>query len=189
MENFYIYILRLEQNKYYVGKTKEPNFRIEEHFNNYGSAWTNKFKAIEIIKIIPNCDAYDEDKYTLQMMEKYGIYNVRGGSFCEIKLDEKYKFTINKMLRGSTDKCYNCGKNGHFINNCPYDDEILNNKICDDDDLICPFCDKECKTEKYLDIHINKYCKNVNNCCFRCFREGHYENECYAKTDKHGNVL
>ena len=102
MEDIHIYILQLEKGKYYVGKTKEPEFRLNEHFNGDGSEWTRKFKPVSVLKLIPHCNAYDEDKYTLMMMEQHGIFNVRGGSFCELKLDDRCKFTINKMLRGAT---------------------------------------------------------------------------------------
>jgi hypothetical protein len=34
-----IYVLLLENNKYYVGKTKYPDFRIEQHFNASDSEW------------------------------------------------------------------------------------------------------------------------------------------------------
>jgi predicted GIY-YIG superfamily endonuclease len=54
----YIYILQLEQGKYYIGKTSNPQFRIESHFNLNGSAWTRKYKPIKLIKLIPNCDDY-----------------------------------------------------------------------------------------------------------------------------------
>jgi len=37
----YIYILELENYKYYVGKTTNPNFRIDSHFNSNGSANKN----------------------------------------------------------------------------------------------------------------------------------------------------
>ena len=40
----FIYILRLEQGEYYVGKTANPDFRIESHFNSEGSAWTKLYK-------------------------------------------------------------------------------------------------------------------------------------------------
>lgn len=33
----YIYTLKLKHNKYYIGKTSNPNFRIESHFNSKGS--------------------------------------------------------------------------------------------------------------------------------------------------------
>ncbi len=36
----YIYILKLENNKYYVGKTTNPEFRVNSHFKNEGSSWT-----------------------------------------------------------------------------------------------------------------------------------------------------
>ena len=59
-----IYILKLKNNKYYIGKTNNPQFRLTQHFDSNGSAWTKKYKPIKIIKIIPNCDNFDEDKYT-----------------------------------------------------------------------------------------------------------------------------
>ena len=33
------------------------------------------------------------------------------------------------------------------------------------------------------------YCKEKNNCCRRCFRHGHWTKDCYAKTDKFGDIL
>ena len=77
----------LEKQKYYIGKTSNPQFRIESHFNSFGSAWTKKYKPLKIIEIKSNCDIYDEDKITLQYMHKYGINNVCGGSFISVKLD------------------------------------------------------------------------------------------------------
>jgi hypothetical protein len=68
-----IYILKLENNKYYIGRTNNPKFRIENHFNNKGSYWTKKYKPINVIEVINNCDEYDEDKYTIKYMNLYGI--------------------------------------------------------------------------------------------------------------------
>ena len=114
----FIYILQLEQEKYYIGKTTNPTFRLQKHFTSGGSVWTRKYKPISVLEIIPNCDDYDEDKYTIKCMEKYGINNVRGGSFCEIKLSENNIITLNQMIRGVTNKCYICGKDDHFANEC-----------------------------------------------------------------------
>jgi len=80
----FIYALKLSQGKYYVGKTTNPSFRLDNHFNSNGSAWTMKYKPIKLLELIPNCDRYDEDKYTRKYMDKYGIDNVRGGSFVQI---------------------------------------------------------------------------------------------------------
>lgn len=114
----FIYVLELDGNKYYVGKTTNPDFRLDTHFDVGGSAWTIKYKPIKLIELIAECDNFDEDKYTLKYMEKYGIENVRGGSFCQIKLSEENTNTIKRMLMGSTDKCYICGKTGHFVSEC-----------------------------------------------------------------------
>jgi len=69
----FIYALQLEQNKYYIGKTKNPKFRLEDHFNCIGSEWTKCYKPIKILELKSNCDDYDEDKITRQYMDKYGI--------------------------------------------------------------------------------------------------------------------
>lgn len=98
----YIYILELIDNKYYIGKTSNPDFRLETHFNIGESVWTIKYKPIKLIELITGCDNFDEDKYTLKYMEKYGIENVRGGSFCQINLSQENINTINKMLLNST---------------------------------------------------------------------------------------
>jgi len=114
----YIYVLQLEKNKYYIGKTINPSLRLEKHFTIGGSIWTKKYKPITVIELIPDCDDYDEDKYTIKYMEKYGVENVRGGSFCEIKLSNDNIMTLNKMIKSVSNKCYICGKNDHFANDC-----------------------------------------------------------------------
>lgn len=114
----YVYVLELENNKYYVGRTTNPYFRIEKHFNSNGSTWTKKYKPIKILEIISDCDNYDEEKYTMKYMEKYGINNVRGGSFCEIKLSDNNIVTLNQIMNSVLDKCYICGNNGHFAKQC-----------------------------------------------------------------------
>lgn len=96
----YIYTLELENNKYFVGKTTNPNFRFETHFDYKGNEWTTKYKPIKLIELIEGCDNFDEDKYTLKYMSKYGIDNVRGGSFCQTVLNEEYMNTIEKMIFG-----------------------------------------------------------------------------------------
>lgn len=115
----FIYILQQQFNKYYVGKTENPKFRLDTHFKNGGCAWTKKYKPIQIIGLFPDCDAFDEDKYTIKYMKKYGIENVRGGSFCQVSLDRETTKCVERMIGSTDDKCHFCGKQGHFIRNCP----------------------------------------------------------------------
>ena len=38
----FIYLLQLETNKYYIGKSTDVEKRVLEHFNNSSAAWTKK---------------------------------------------------------------------------------------------------------------------------------------------------
>jgi len=160
----FIYILELENKKYYVGKTTNPDFRLEQHFNSSnGSQWTKKYKPKNVLELIPNCNNFDEDKHTLMCMEKYGINNVRGGTFCELKLNKDNLCTIKKMINGSTDKCYICGEDDHFAKDCSEDNDNI--------------------IEEFENLLID------NDLCFRCYRKGHYAADCYAKTTITGDEI
>jgi hypothetical protein len=126
----YIYILELEQNKYYIGKTTKPMSRTGEHLiasihdelagtGLRGAGWTGMYPPIKVIRIMVSYDEFDEDLYTLRYMKEKGIDNVRGGSFCELNLNNDNVLTLGKMLAGAEDRCYFCGADDHYINDCP----------------------------------------------------------------------
>ena len=118
----FIYIIQLQNDKYYIGKTVNPHYRIESHFTNNGAEWTKLYKPIKILELIPNCDNYDEDKYTYKYMDMYGIDNVRGGSYTSPILDDETKKQLVKISNSVNNRCYTCGKYGHYANYCDSSD-------------------------------------------------------------------
>jgi hypothetical protein len=190
----YIYVLKLENNKYYIGKTNNPTFRLENHFSSNGSAWTKKYKPIKVEELIHNCDDYDEDKYTKIYMDKFGISNVRGGSYSSVNLDEKTINHLQRMSNGTNNNCFICGLNGHFANKCT--NKLIEQNEEYEEVWCCEHCDKEYLSESECLKH-EKQCVKYKQCsikskpinCYRCGREGHYANSCYAKTNIDGEYI
>ncbi len=112
-----VYILQLENNKFYIGKTYNLQHRLAQHFAGIGSAWTKKFKPSHLISSFPG-DGFDEESTTLRAMAKHGIESVRGGSYSKIVLNENEQNHIVHVLRSAQDKCYHCDSTQHFSNTC-----------------------------------------------------------------------
>ena len=114
----HIYILKLKEGKYYIGKTKNIEKRWNEHLSGEGSGWTKKYKPTFLMKIIVSTSYFDEDKYVKEYMAKYGIENVRGGTYSNIVLDDNSILVLEKEIRHSKNLCTRCGRNTHFIKDC-----------------------------------------------------------------------
>ena len=131
----FIYVIKCDNNKWYIGKTENSKFRIDTHFDKNGSRFTKMFHPIEIYQIIPECDKFDEDKYVKKYMEKYGIDNVRGGTYSRLELTQQEKTFIQKELWGANNLCFECGGE-HFIKDCPNNKHpvILQSSITENND-------------------------------------------------------
>lgn len=85
-KNWHLYVLKLEQGKYYVGITSQsPEKRFNEHLHGRKSYWTEKYPPLEIIQTVDlgglDLEAAKEyeNKVTRKYMKAKGINNVRGG--------------------------------------------------------------------------------------------------------------
>jgi len=82
----YIYVLKLNEDRYYVGRTSNILRRMEEHFTNNGAVYTKAYKPIKVIEVEEEKSRDDERIKTLQIMEKYGWEKVRGACWCCLEI-------------------------------------------------------------------------------------------------------
>ena len=190
----FVYVLALENGKYYVGLSKSPYKRITNHFNNQGSQWTKRYKPLEIIEVIPDCDLYDEDKYTRKYMDKFGVDNVRGGSYTTFSFGKNTYRHLQREKSFCENKCFKCGESGHYARDC---DEI---HACINDYERSLSFDEDKYTRKYMDKfgvdnvrdgsyttfsfdenthkHLQREKSFCENKCFKCGESGHYARDC-----------
>lgn len=168
-----IYVLRLAEGKYYVGKTKNVEARIQEHIAVRACAWTRKY-AFESLYATHEGDDFDEDKFVIKYMDMFGVDSVRGGIYSNTVLTFDQRLNINKQLNHIHNKCLRCGYLGHFIDTCST--------------LMCYRCCRrghsatECSAQKY-------YFGGKLNGCYRCGREDHWAIRCNRTNDVFGKKL
>ena len=191
-----IYVLRLEGNFYYIGKSEDVMARCEQHMNGNGSAWTRAHKPLSLEKTLDCASPFEEDKITKEYMARHGIDKVRGGSYVSLELDEVQKEALQREIWGAKDLCTNCGRSGHFVKDCyartDVDGSSLEDSSDDSDDewvYECEDCKREFDSEEACLAH-EKYCRGASgDACFRCGRNGHYATDCFARTHRRGYCL
>lgn len=97
-----VYVLELENNCIYVGKSNQNvEARVKEHFNSGGSAFTKRFKPIRQLQPLtqPSVDLESYERAeTLEQMWVHGIKNVRGWQYTKLFLSEfEYESVFRQM--------------------------------------------------------------------------------------------
>jgi ribosomal protein L37E len=202
-----IYVLLLEQRKIYVGYSARPvGDRFIEHFNYHGSKWTSTYRPLEVLQVIEG--GHDEEnELTLQMMQQYGWWNVRGGKWCQVNLAscptellQRQNLKLPKRIqRAESLSCKRCGRNTHVAKDCfarthvsgkdlPFNSLNRQNNRKE-------FEMMDCSSESTFESTASSFespassGKRTSDACFRCGRKSHFARDCFARSDIYGNKL
>ena len=118
MNETYIYVLELTGGYYYVGKTQNVEMRYQQHCSGNGAVWTRLHGPIRLVESYKTSNTFEEDRKTKEIMAKYGIDKVRGGSYTTEHLDRYTIEFLQKEIWSGQDRCSRCGRCNHYVTEC-----------------------------------------------------------------------
>jgi predicted GIY-YIG superfamily endonuclease len=190
-----IYVLRLDQGKFYVGKTRFLEARLEQHSRGAACHWTTLYAFLDVVEQRPVTAMFQEDAVVKEYMVKRGIDNVRGGSYSQEVLSKQQKGTLLQEMRAEADACFSCGKNGHFASACPSRNctprktETCNRCGRKGHSSEQCFASSDVDGRHICDSDDDEADERAEELCWRCGRLGHWAVRCYAKRHISGRIL
>ncbi|RMR10065.1 GIY-YIG nuclease family protein [Pseudomonas syringae group genomosp. 7] len=94
---YYLFILKLEGDRYYVGYSSKPDLRIRRYFAGKGADWTAMHKPVEVLAkrslgTLSESDAAAKTAdATISMMRLFGWRNVRGAAWKSVDAETTLK--------------------------------------------------------------------------------------------------
>lgn len=174
LPQFIIYVLELVEGKYYVGATKNVEERYKQHLSGRGANWTRAYKPVRILETSPG-NKLDEDRKFKEMVFRFGVDNVRGASYAAVVLSPVAHAALQREIYSAQDRCWRCGKTGHFAETCKKED--------------CQRCGRKHDTRGcHSTVHIDGH-PLAAVACRRCGGEGHHEDSCKRKRHVDGQEL
>merc|ERR1712168_164311 len=132
----YVYILQLDNDKIYVGKSANPEQALFDHkYNKIQCEWTQLYKPVGEggFMMAPYIGSdTDVDDVTYQLMIQYGYENVRNCTqYTTKELNATQIKTLKDSLGGSDEMkaCARCGRMYHTQNCCTVYRDILGKVI------------------------------------------------------------
>lgn len=180
-----IYVLKLNSNKWYVGKTNNINSRLKQHISGNGSSWTQLYRMEKLVEQKDIKSPFDEDMTTLEYIAKYGIENVRGGSWSQVKLTEDQIINIGAMINSANNTCFKCNEPGHIAKYCKNKKEKEKEKEYMQIEIDLTVNSSEDSSSSDSAVMLAKQNVIEDLICFRCLRQ-HKTSECYAVRDING---
>lgn len=188
-KSMYVYSIELEGGFYYVGSSSDPMKRFELHMLGEGSSWTKLHRPVQIIRQrkVNGDDGQariDEDAEVKRLVKKYGIDQVRGGSYSQVKLSAFELKVFQRELWHCDDACIRCGCQTHWVNNCFATYDINGNEILENqpDSRFKRKSHNSSSNIVYIDQSTQRPIFPLNSCGI-CGRIDHKEKNCMEILD------
>jgi len=205
-----IYVLELEGNFFYVGKTTNVDARFLQHQQGEGAEFTRQHKPVKVVLQKPSHTPHDEQNTVIEWMAKHGIERIRGGKYSMIDLSPEDARAALKDVDQFLNRCFLCHQVGHFTKTCSLQEkESKHHK----EPQTRKSEAKDIKQAQTQTIEANPkltgFWKGLVDAlgaistaltssspqppvvgpCFRCGRMGHYVANCFAKRHINGAWL